>query len=68
LSLDLPRVDILLHFSVHPEGKRVLLQAGGVRYDLYTAEGFAQPARGLLGWFRHWEIPEGEKTQAIAVK
>jgi len=57
VEFDLNPADSISSFSVHPDGKRVLLVTGGLRYDLWMAEGFAQPARGWKSWFRHWEIP-----------
>jgi eukaryotic-like serine/threonine-protein kinase len=60
IDFDLARADEISSFSFHPDGKRILLQTGGLRYDLWIAEGFAQPARGLLSWFRHWEVPPTE--------
>jgi len=57
VEFDLNPADSISGFSVHPDGKRVLLVSGGLRYDLWMAEGFAQPATGWKSWFRHWEIP-----------
>lgn len=54
--------DVINSFSVHPDGKRVLLTTGGLRYDLWMVEGFAQPATGWKSWFRHWEIPQPPAT------
>jgi hypothetical protein len=56
LEFDLNPADSISSFSVHPDGKRVLLVTGGLRYDLWMAEGFAQPASGWKSLFRHWEI------------
>ncbi len=55
IELEIPRADMVQSFSIHPDGKRMLVQSGGLRYDLYLAEGFPQPSRGLLRWFRHWD-------------
>ena len=55
IDFEVARADEITSFSFHPDGKRVLLQTGGLRYDLWMAEGFAQPAHGLMSWFRHWE-------------
>jgi serine/threonine protein kinase/Tol biopolymer transport system component len=57
VAFDLPTADTINSFSVHPDGKRALLTVGGQRYDLWMAEGFAQPAKGWKSWFRHWEVP-----------
>ncbi len=57
INFDLPPADSLRTFSVDPSGKRILLDTGGLRYDLWMAEGFAQPACGWRHWFRHWDIP-----------
>jgi Tol biopolymer transport system component len=57
VEFDLDPADTITDFSVHPDGKRVLLVVGGLRYDLWMVEGFAQPATGWKSWFRHWEIP-----------
>jgi len=45
------------HFSVHPDGKRMLVQVGRIAYDLWLAEGFAQPAPAWRRWFHHWIVP-----------
>jgi dipeptidyl aminopeptidase/acylaminoacyl peptidase len=56
IQFDLNSTDLIDAFSVHPDGRRVLLQVGGLRYDLWLAEGFAQPATGWRRWFRHWDV------------
>jgi eukaryotic-like serine/threonine-protein kinase len=56
IQFDLAPADQIGSFSVHPDGKRILLSTGGLRYDLWMAEGFPQPAKGWMSWFRHWEI------------
>jgi Tol biopolymer transport system component len=57
LTFDIPQEDAIIEFAVHPAGQRVLLSTGGDRYDLWMAEGFAQPAAGWRRWFGHWEAP-----------
>ncbi len=57
IQFELASADQIGSFSVHPDGKQILLQKGGLRYDLWMAEGFAQRASGWRSWFRHWEIP-----------
>ena len=56
IRFDLDSTDLIDAFSVHPDGKRVLLQVGGLRYDLWLAEGFAQPMTGWRRWFRRWDV------------
>jgi serine/threonine protein kinase len=58
VDFELNPADIVLTFSIHPDGKRILAMVGGLRSDLWMAEGFAQPAKGWKSWFRHWEVPE----------
>ena len=62
IEFALPSADIIRAFSVHPDGRRVLLMTGGLRYDLWVAEGFAQPATGWRQWFRHWAIPPASQS------
>jgi serine/threonine protein kinase len=57
IQFDLAPADQISSFSVHPDGKRILLSTGGLRYDLWMVEGFPQPAKGWMSWLRHWEIP-----------
>ena len=57
IQFELAPADIINQFSIHPDGKRVLFSTGGLRYDLWMAEGFAQPAKGWMRWFRHWDTP-----------
>jgi WD40 repeat protein len=54
MAFDIPHDDQIVEFAVHPGGQRVLLSTGGDRYDLWMAEGFAQPASSWRRWFRHW--------------
>jgi Tol biopolymer transport system component len=58
VRFDLDSSDLIDAFSVHPDGKRVLLQVGGFRYDLWLAEGFAQPMTGWRSWFRRWNVQQ----------
>ncbi|MEO8097167.1 MAG: protein kinase [Acidobacteriota bacterium] len=58
VHFDLDPSDSINGYAVHPDGKRVLLVIGGLRYDLWMAEGFAQPATGWRSWFRHWQFPQ----------
>jgi WD40 repeat protein len=60
IPFTLPPEDVILDFGVHPGGTRVLLSTGGDRYDLWMAEGFAQPATSWRRWFRHWQKPSAE--------
>jgi len=57
VTLQVPPGDMVSRFQVHPDGKRILLQEGRVAYDLWIAEGFAQPAPWWRRWLRHWDIP-----------
>jgi eukaryotic-like serine/threonine-protein kinase len=57
ITFDLPAEDEIVEFAIHPAGARVLLTTGGSRYDLWMAEGFAQPVQGWTRWFRRWESP-----------
>ncbi len=58
IDFDLDPADVIRDYAVHPDGKRILLNVGGLRYDLWMAEGFAQPATGWKSWFRHWNAPK----------
>ena len=44
-------------FSVHPDGRRILVQVGRVAYDLWLAENFARPAPAWRRWLQHWDVP-----------
>jgi len=44
-------------FAVHPDGKRVIVQAGRLNYDIWMAENFARPAPRWRRWFLHWDVP-----------
>lgn len=57
IPVQLDANDVVRGMSLSPDGKRFLLTTGGLRYDLWLAEGFAQPAKGWKSWFHHWEIP-----------
>lgn len=57
IKLELPPGDRVNYFEIHPDGKRVLLQAGRIAYDLWLAEGFAQPAPAWRRWLNHWIVP-----------
>lgn len=57
ITFAIPQEDLIMEFAVHPAGARVLLSTGGDRYDLWMAEGFAQPAARWRRWFGHWERP-----------
>jgi Tol biopolymer transport system component len=57
ITFSIPEEDLIMEFAVHPAGARVLLSTGGDRYDLWMAEGFAQPAARWRRWFGHWETP-----------
>lgn len=57
IKLDLPPGDRVNTFEVHPDGKRIMLQAGRIAYDLWLVEGFAQPAPAWRRWLEHWIIP-----------
>jgi serine/threonine protein kinase/WD40 repeat protein len=54
IDFDLPAADCISWFSIHPDGKRILLETGGSRLDLWMAEGFAQPTTGWKSLFAHW--------------
>ncbi|MFN7935904.1 MAG: protein kinase [Bryobacteraceae bacterium] len=49
--------DRVWDLDVHPDGNRVLVSLGGLRYDIFSIEGFAQPAAWWKRWFRHWDPP-----------
>jgi serine/threonine protein kinase len=56
VTFRLDEADIIQGFSVHPDGKRVLLTTGLQRDDIWLAEGFAQPATGWQGLLGHWSL------------
>jgi len=49
--------EMVNHFNVHPDGTRILVQVGRIAYDLWLAEGFAQPAPPWRRWLQHWVVP-----------
>lgn len=49
--------EMINQFSVHPDGTRILVQVGRIAYDLWLAEGFAQPAPAWRRWLQHWVVP-----------
>ncbi|MBL8236875.1 MAG: protein kinase [Bryobacterales bacterium] len=49
--------EMVNYFNVHPDGRRMLVQVGRIAYDLWLAEGFAQPAPAWRRWLRHWDVP-----------
>ena len=57
ITFSIPPEDQIEGFSINSDGTRVLLTTGGDRNDLWTAEGFARPAKSWDRWFRHWESP-----------
>ena len=65
IQFELAHADIISQFSIHPDGTRVLLCTGGLRYDLWMAEGFAQPAKGWMRWFRHWDTPTSASGESL---
>jgi serine/threonine protein kinase/Tol biopolymer transport system component len=56
VTFQLDEADIIQGFSVHPDGKRVLLTTGLQRDDIWLAEGFAQPATGWRALLSHWSL------------
>jgi hypothetical protein len=40
-------------FSVHPEGKRILLATARLSFDIWMVDGFAPPGPGG-NWWRRW--------------
>jgi serine/threonine protein kinase len=57
VTLQVKPGEMVNRFSVHPGGKRILVQVGRVAYDLWLAEGFAQPAPAWRRWLQHWVVP-----------
>ena len=49
--------EMINHFSVHPDGTRILVQVGRIAFDLWLAEGFARPAPAWRRWLQHWVVP-----------
>ena len=64
IEIELDPADMVGSISIHPDGKRMLLTTGNVRYNIAIAEGFAQPETGWRSWFRHWRIAEAPPAQA----
>jgi len=56
INVEIAPADNIIGMSLHPDGKRMLLTTGNVRYNISIAEGFAQPETGWRSWFRHWRI------------
>lgn len=57
VAIHVPPGEMINRFSVQPDGRRMLAQVGRVAYDLWIAEGFAQPAPPWRRWLRHWTVP-----------
>ena len=57
VTLQVKPGEMVNRFSVHPDGKRILVQVGRIAYDLWLAEGFAQPAPAWRRWSQHWLVP-----------
>jgi Tol biopolymer transport system component len=49
--------DDVRYCDIHPDGKRVALTVGGLRYDIWMLEGFLRPTSGLSRLFRRWTVP-----------
>jgi serine/threonine protein kinase len=54
VDLDLDPSYNLLDFSIHPDGRRMIICAGELKYDLWMLEGAPQPAKGLRRFWNHW--------------
>jgi Tol biopolymer transport system component len=52
--LEIDRDDGIWTLSCHPDGRRVAITTGRLRYDIWMIEGFPQPARGWMRLLRHW--------------
>src|SRR5262249_13331597 len=61
IDFELPSTDAIMAISIHRDGKRVLLSAGHVPYNLWKAEGYAYPATGWMSLFRHWDVPKRQR-------
>jgi serine/threonine protein kinase len=55
VALDRPLT--MYRLSLHPDGTRFLTNVGQMPYDIWIAEGFAQPTTGWTRWLRHWKLP-----------
>jgi serine/threonine protein kinase len=54
VRFQIDEADVIQGFSVHPDGRRVLLTTGLQRDDIWLAQGFAQPATGWRALLGHW--------------
>ncbi|MGH7488632.1 MAG: hypothetical protein ACREMY_23985, partial [bacterium] len=54
VDVDLDPSYSMLDFTVHPDGTRLIICAGDLKYDLWMLEGAPQPARGLRRIWSHW--------------
>jgi dipeptidyl aminopeptidase/acylaminoacyl peptidase len=65
INVELAPADRITGISLHPDGKRMLLTTGNLRYNISIAEGFAQPETGWRSWFRHWRVPPPPKVEPV---
>jgi hypothetical protein len=56
-TLFVERPLVVYGLSLHPDGTRFLTNVGSMPYDIWMAQGFAQPTVGWMRWFRRWNIP-----------
>ncbi|HLJ14567.1 MAG TPA: protein kinase [Bryobacteraceae bacterium] len=52
--VDLDPSYALSSFAIHPGGKRMIICAGELKYDLWMLKGFPQPAHGIQRLWSHW--------------
>ena len=53
--LALGEFDAPYFLSIHPDGRRMAVNTGRLKYDIWIVEGFPRPAAGIRRLFRHWD-------------
>jgi Tol biopolymer transport system component len=59
VKIEMPDSERLVSFAMHPDGRRFAAAIGANRFDLWTVEGFVQPAVGPMRLLRPWVVPSG---------
>jgi serine/threonine protein kinase len=49
--------------ACHPDGRRIAITTGRLKYDIWMVEGFPQPVHGWMRLFRHWTPPTPEPAR-----
>jgi Tol biopolymer transport system component len=57
IDLDVDPALTVISFDLHPDGQRMALTAGQLKYDLWMLTGYPQPGSGMFHWWRPWTEP-----------